>query len=79
MSRPTDDTDSETDPEAESDPDAESDSREWRFGLDDVGPEAESDDDRLPIEPGSPSLENVVFVVLGVLLTLVLLLSVVNP
>jgi hypothetical protein len=56
----------------------EADDDAWRFALDEVGPEAE-EETRPPIEPGSPSLENVVFVVLGVLLTLALLLSVINP
>ena len=51
----------------------------WRFALDEVGPEAEEQDTRPPIEPGSPSLENAVFVLLGALLTLALLVAVINP
>ncbi|MDH5021625.1 DUF7312 domain-containing protein [Halobacterium rubrum] len=37
---------------------------EWRFGLDEVGEEADLGPD--PIEPGSPSVENVAFFLLGV-------------
>jgi hypothetical protein len=59
--------------------DAEADADDgWRYALDEVGPEAEAES-RPPIEPGSPSLENAVFVALGVLLTLALLVSVINP
>ncbi|WP_232700957.1 DUF7312 domain-containing protein [Halobacterium wangiae] len=36
----------------------------WRYDLDEVGPDAEPQVDR--IEPGSPSVENVVFFLLGV-------------
>lgn len=36
---------------------------QWRFGVDDVGEDAEPQFD--PIEPGSPSIENVAFFVLG--------------
>ena len=36
----------------------------WRYDLDDVGPDAESQEN--PIEPGSPSAENVAFFLLGV-------------
>jgi hypothetical protein len=43
------------------------DEGEWRFGVDEVGEEAEDDfPDPDPIEPGSPSAENVAFFVLGV-------------
>lgn len=45
---------------------------EWRFGIEDVGEDAEPAQE--PIEPGSPSFENVVFVLLGVLLAVVILL-----
>lgn len=37
---------------------------EWRFDLDEVGEEADVGPD--PIEPGSPSVENIAFFVLGV-------------
>lgn len=40
------------------------DERKWRYELDEVGADAESD--VRAIEPGSPSAENVVFFVLGV-------------
>jgi len=63
--------------------DADDDS-EWRFGVDDVGPEADdkqdadSEPDQIdreltepdPIEPESISLEHAAFVVLGIMLTL---------
>lgn len=52
----------------DSDPDEET----WRFGVEDVGEEAEPTEE--PIEPGSPSLENTVFVLLGMLLAVVILL-----
>jgi|AntDeeMinimDraft_4_1070355.scaffolds.fasta_scaffold51938_2 hypothetical protein len=46
---------SETDEEAGGD---------WRFELDEVGEEADTGPD--PIEPGSPTAENVAFFLLGV-------------
>jgi len=48
-------------------PDAAGD--QWKFDLDEVDEEGVVDD-RDPIEPGSPSLENAVFVLLGALVTL---------
>ena len=59
-------------PDADAVEDGES---EWRFGLDDVGPEAEPD----PLEPGSPTLENVVFVVLGAVGTVLAIIQLVRP
>ena len=50
------------------------DEGEWRFDLDEVGPEAE--DDPEPIEPGSPTLENTLFVLVGIVGTLLLLATV---
>ncbi|WP_336034748.1 DUF7312 domain-containing protein [Halobacterium yunchengense] len=44
--------------------DDEADGREWRYELDEVGPDAEPDE--RAIEPGSPSAENVAFFLLGV-------------
>ena len=49
---------------------------EWRFGIDEVGEDAEQAQELPPIEPGSPSLENALFVLLGVVGTLLVLLSV---
>lgn len=49
----------------------EDDGQEWQVSLEDL-----EDDDQpaeSPIQPGSPSLENTAFVVLGVLLTLYVL------
>lgn len=42
---------------------------DWKFDVDEVGPEAEVD---RSIEPESPSMENVAFVLLGVLTTVFL-------
>lgn len=40
---------------------------DWKFELDDVGPGEEPvEDDVDPVEKGSPELENVVFVLFGV-------------
>ncbi|KAB1189119.1 MULTISPECIES: hypothetical protein [Haloferax] len=58
------------------------DEPEWRFGIDDVGPDGIVDDSTVeeePIEPGSPRTENVVFVLLGVLLAVGLILITVFP
>ena len=59
-------------PEDESTDDGES---EWRFDLDEVGPEADPD----PIEPGSPSRENVAFVLLGAVGTVLAIIQLVRP
>jgi hypothetical protein len=52
--------------------DDEDEGREWRFGVDDVGPDGVTEDtstpDSEPIEPGSIDAEHAVFVVLGVAL-----------
>lgn len=48
---------------------AEDDDREWHFALDEVGEDAEPQGRPEP-EPGSPSLENAAFVVLGIVATL---------
>jgi hypothetical protein len=50
----------------------DSEEGEWQFGVDEVGEDAEPT--REPIEPGSPSAENVAFVMLGVLLAVGILL-----
>jgi len=52
---------------------------DWKFDLDEVGPEAESDDDDLgpPIEPGRPSLEHVLPFLGGVALALYIFLQVI--
>ncbi|WP_411965693.1 hypothetical protein [Haloferax sp. YSMS24] len=66
-----------------SEPETE-DEGEWRFGIDDVGPDGIVDDspdeaDALPIEPESPTLENTAFVLLGILLAVGLLVVTVFP
>jgi hypothetical protein len=61
--------------------DDEPSEEEWQFSLEDIDDReaaaaaaAEADADRAePIEPGTPSLENVAFVLLGVLLALFIL------
>lgn len=54
---------------ADSDVDTTDDS-EWRYSIDDVGPEvADVVDEKATIEPESISLEHATFVALGVLLT----------
>jgi hypothetical protein len=53
---------------------------EWRFSVDDVGEDAAETLEEVrelpPIEPGNPSLENALFVLLGVVGTLLVFLSV---
>jgi len=44
---------------------------QWRFGLDEVGEDAEPDAPE-PIEPETPSAENAAFVILGVALSLLI-------
>lgn len=39
---------------------------DWEFDLDEVGPEAEEEEIGPPIEPGSPTLENVIPFLLGI-------------
>jgi len=57
-------------------PSQSDDDHEWRFGVDDVGPEAEPDEpDPEPIEPEPISLEHAVFVGLGIVLTLGIILT----
>jgi len=44
---------------------------QWRFGIDEVGEDGVVDSERperSPVEPGSPSLENVAFFVVGIAL-----------
>lgn len=45
---------------------------DWKFELDEVGPEAEPEPD--PIEPGSPKLEHVIPFLLGAGLAVAMLL-----
>ena len=46
----------------------DADEEGWKFELDEVDEEGVVDD-RDPIEPGSPTLENALFVLLGALVT----------
>jgi hypothetical protein len=50
---------------------------EWQFGLDEVGPDGIVEEEPEPLEPGQPRLENVFFVLVGVVGTLVLLSTVI--
>ncbi|WP_144923926.1 DUF7312 domain-containing protein [Halorubrum salsamenti] len=58
--------------------DDEDDEREWRFAVDDVGPDGVTEDTHTPetepIEPESIDTEHAVFVALGVVLTVGVLL-----
>jgi hypothetical protein len=52
----------------------EADDQEWRFGIDDVGPEAEPEvPEPDPIEPEPISFEHAAFVVIGIVLTLAII------
>jgi len=65
--------------DAAAEPDVDSNDSEWRFGIDEVGPEAEAAREAArnpPIEPESIDAENALFVVAGVLGTLLLVFSV---
>lgn len=60
---------------------SDAEEREWRFSLDEVGPEAQTDPDPPepdPIEPEPISLEHAVFVGLGVVLTLGFMMALVR-
>jgi hypothetical protein len=52
------------------------DGREWQFELDEVGPDGAVEAEPEPLEPGTPTLENTLFVLLGVAGTLLLLATV---
>jgi hypothetical protein len=84
---PASDSDAGGPPDAETDEEGES---EWRFGLDEVGADAEGRDGsqedarpgarpKEPMEPGSVSLENAVFVLAGALGTLLLFWLLATP
>ena len=52
------------------------DDHEWRFSVDDVGPEADPDPPEPdPIEPEPITLEHAVFVGLGIVLTVGIILT----
>ena len=59
---------------ADDDEPADGEESEWRFAVDDVGPDGVTEDTATPraepIEPGSIELEHAVFVALGVALTI---------
>ena len=46
---------------------------DWKFDLDDVGPEAEDPEEPIspPVEPGSPKLEHVIPFLVGIAVALV--------
>jgi hypothetical protein len=68
---------SDDDPVETTDGGTSTEESEWQFGLDDVGPDGAVAAEPEPLEPGDPSLENVVFVLLGVVGTLLLLSTVI--
>lgn len=51
------------------------DDAEWRFSLSDLEDDGGPGHEPAPIEPESPALENVAFVVVGVALALLVLLA----
>jgi hypothetical protein len=52
---------------------------DWKFEVDEVGPEAEEDDDEEepPIEPGRPALEHVLPFLAGVVLAVYIFMQLV--
>jgi hypothetical protein len=79
MPREPDDPDGDTRSRANETRDADDgDERQWRFAVDEVGPDAVTETthtpDDEPIEPGSIDVENAVFVALGVAITVGVLL-----
>ena len=77
--RSEDDADGDTRSRANETRDAaDEDDRQWRFSVDDVGPDGITENshtpDDLPIEPGSINAVIAAFVVLGVALTVGVLL-----
>lgn len=46
---------------------------DWEFELEEVGPDAESEEDEL--QPGSPGFENSAFFVLGIALAIYLIVT----
>jgi hypothetical protein len=57
-------------------PESDPEESQWRFSVDEVGPEAEPDPpEPEPIEPESISFEHAVFVGLGIALTIGIILS----
>lgn len=65
--------------DAAADQDTDAAGEEWRFAIDEVGPEAEAAREAArnpPIEPESIDAENALFVAAGVLGTLLLVFSV---
>ncbi len=78
-----DSSDIDRDPENESasgfehEHENEDEDGEWEFALDEVGPDGVVESEPEPLEPGRPTLENTVFVLLGVVGTLLLLSTVI--
>ena len=70
--RPRDAADDDRNPAADAGDPSDDGPRPDRNGV-------EGDPERSPLEPGSPSAENALFVLLGVALTVTLLLSTVLP
>ncbi|WP_129114844.1 DUF7312 domain-containing protein [Halegenticoccus tardaugens] len=58
-------------PGREDEPSEDDEGGDWRFSVDEVGEDGKADEQTL--EPGSPSIENAFFVLLGVFGTLFVL------
>ena len=67
----------DSDPVETTDGGTATDEREWQFGLDEVGPDGALEAEPEPLEPGQPTLEHTVFVLIGVVGTLLLLATVI--
>lgn len=63
------DADPDRDADSDADRDVDRNADTWKFELDEVDEDGVVDE-RETIEPGSPSLENTVFVLLGALVTI---------
>lgn len=68
-------TEDSTNPGRSADSPGDDDEREWRFSVEDVGPDGIIEQERDPIEPGSPKIEHAVFVLLGIVVALALLFA----
>ncbi|MFC4360038.1 hypothetical protein ACFO0N_18980 [Halobium salinum] len=66
--------------DGDGDGDGEGEEGEWRFGLDEVGEDAEPErEPREPLEPESVSVENAFFVLVGALATVLLFWALAMP
>lgn len=73
---PDPDADADVNPDTDVDSDADPEAEQWRFGLDEVGEDAEPE--RPPLEPGSVSAENAFFILVGAVGTLLVFWSMIG-